>query len=586
VRRLDTATFAPDYNGGSMTAKPWLPHYDPDVPPSLAPYPDRTLLDYLDDLAAAHGRAPALLFKGTSVTYGELQAQSDAFAAALVSLGVRPRDRVALVLPNAPQFFVCEFGAWKAGATVVPLNPIYSERELEAALDSTRAEVVVTLTPFYKRVKSVQGRTHVKHVIATNIKEYLPASLRVLFTLFKEKKEGHRVVLGGSDLWLQSLLRRHRRDPRPSIAVRPDDPAVILSSGGTTGTPKGVLGLHRHYVAAGLQLYAWTKSAKERWVDVIMLPLPMFHVYANVGVQPLAFVGPNPLSLVPNPRDIDDLLKTIKQVKPAFFNGVPTLYTAILNHPDVRSGKVDLRSIKLCFCGAAALMAETKKQFEAKTGARLVEGYSLTEGMMACCVNPVKGENKIGSIGLPLPDVEIRIVDAEDGNRELARGEVGEMLLRAPQHMAEYWNNPLETAEVLQTHGAGGPWVHTGDLAYMDDAGYVFIVDRKKDMVKTSGFQVWPREIEEVVAAHPAVLEVGVAGIPDAIKGEVAKAWVVLKSGKTCTEDEIRSYCRERLAPYKVPAKVEFRTELPKTMVGKVLRRVLAAESRATGGVP
>jgi long-chain acyl-CoA synthetase len=362
--------------------------------------------------------------------------------------------------------------------------------------------------------------------------------------------------------------------------VRPDDPAVILSSGGTTGTPKGVLGLHRHYVAAGRQLYAWTKSAKEDWTDVIMLPLPMFHVYANVGVQPLAFVGPNPLSLVPNPRDINDLLKTIKQVKPAFFNGVPTLYTAILNHPDVRSGRVDLSSIKLCFCGAAALMAETKREFESLTGARLVEGYSLTEGMMACCVNPVKGENKIGSIGLPLPDVEVRIVDADDSNREMPAGEVGEMLLRAPQFMSEYWNNPLETAEVLQVHGPGGSWVHTGDLAYMDAQGYVFIVDRKKDMVKTSGFQVWPREIEEVIAAHPAVMEVGVAGIPDAKKGEVAKAWVVLRGGRTCTEDEIRSYCRERLAPYKVPAQVEFRTELPKTMVGKVLRRVLAAEAR------
>jgi long-chain acyl-CoA synthetase len=562
-----------------MAAKPWLAHYDSDVPASIAPYPERTLLDYLDDLASGHGRDPALLFKGTTMSYGELQAQSDAFAAALVELGVRPRDRVALVLPNSPQFFVCEFGAWKAGATVVPLNPIYSEREFEHALDATRAEVLVTLTPFYTRLKSVQGRTHVKHVIATNIKEYLPPALRVLFTLFKEKKEGHRVEVAPRDAWLQDLLRRHRTAPRPAVTVRPDDPAVILSSGGTTGTPKGVLGLHRHYVAAGLQLYAWTRSAKENWTDIIMLPLPMFHVYANVGVQPLAFVGPNPLSLVPNPRDINDLLKTIKAVRPAFFNGVPTLYTAILNHPDVRSGKVDLSSIKLCFCGAAALMAETKRQFEALTGARLVEGYSLTEGMMACCVNPVKGENKIGSIGLPLPDVEVRIVDPEDGDREMALGEVGEMLLRAPQFMLEYWNNPLETAEVLQVHGPGGAWVHTGDLAYMDQQGYVFIVDRKKDMVKTSGFQVWPREIEEVIAAHPAVMEVGVAGIPDAKKGEVAKAWVVLRPGRTTTEDEIRGYCRERLAPYKVPAHVEFRSELPKTMVGKVLRRVLAAEA-------
>jgi long-chain acyl-CoA synthetase len=559
---------------------PWLARYDADVPPSLAPYPDRTLIDYLDELASSHGRRTALLFKGTAMTYADLQAQSDAFAAALTDMGVRRGDRVALVLPNSPQFFVCEFGAWKAGAVVVPLNPIYSEREFETALDATRAETVVTLTPFYRRLKAVQGRTRVQRVIATSIKEYLPATLRVLFTVFKEKQEGHRITINADDFWLHNLLRRHRGAPRPPVTVVPDDPAVILSSGGTTGTPKGVLGLHRHYVAAGLQLYAWTKSAKERWTDVIMLPLPMFHVYANVGVQPLAFVGPNPLSLVPNPRDIGDLLKTVRQVKPAFFNGVPTLYTAILNHPDVRSRKIDLSSIKLCFCGAAALMAETKRQFESLTGSRIVEGYSLTEGMMACCVNPVKGTNKLGSIGLPLPDVEIRIADAENGDIEMKTGEVGEMLLRAPQHMAEYWNNPLETRETLRTHGPGGPWVHTGDLAYMDEEGFVFIVDRKKDMVKTSGFQVWPREIEEVIAAHPAVMEVGVAGIPDPVKGEVAKAWVVLKSGKTATEDEIRGYCRERLAPYKVPARVEFRADLPKTMVGKVLRRALVAEHK------
>lgn len=313
-----------------------------------------------------------------------------------------------------------------------------------------------------------------------------------------------------------------------------------------------------------------------------MLPLPLFHVYANVGVQPLAFVGPNPLSVVPNPRDIGDLLKTIRQVKPAFFNGIPTLYAAILNHPDVRAGKVDLSSIKLCFSGAAALMAETKRQFEEKTGARIIEGYSLTEGMMACCVNPVRGTQKLGSIGVPVSDVEVRIVDAEDPAKAMAAGEVGEMLLRAPQHMAEYWNNPAETAATLRAYGEGGPWVHTGDLAYMDDDGFIFIVDRKKDMIKTSGFQVWPREIEEVIASHPAVHEVAVAGVPHPVKGEVAKAWVVLKPDQQASEDEVRAFCRERLAPYKVPGSIEFRQDLPKTMVGKVLRRVLAAEARGS----
>jgi len=563
-----------------MANKPWLAKYDADVPQSLQPYPDKTLLDYLSALARDHASKPALLFKGAEVSYARLQRESDAFAAALVALGVNKGDRVALVLPNCPQFFVAEVGAWKAGAVVCPVNPTYTERELEHALKANGAATVVTLTPFYDRVKDVQPRTAVRNVIPTSIKDYLPPVLRILFTLFKEKSGGHRIRIRQGDRWFLDLLRQHRETTPPAVPVRGDDRAVILASGGTTGTPKGVVGLHRHYVAAGLQLYEWTKSAKRPWIDAIMLPLPLFHVYANVGVQPLAFIGPNPLSLVPNPRDLDDLLETIRQVKPAFFNGVPTLYNAILNHKDVRAGKVDLSSIKLCFSGSSALMAETKRQFEALTGARLIEGYSLTEGMMACCVNPVQGTNKLGSIGVPLPDVEVRIVDADDSEREMPVDEVGEMLLRAPQHMVEYWNDPGETADTLRTHGPGGPWVHTGDLARMDADGFIFIVDRKKDMLKTSGFQVWPREIEEVLTTHPAVMEAGVAGVPDQAKGEVAHAWVVLKAGQTATAEELRLYCRERLAPYKVPARVEFRSELPKTMVGKILRRALVAESR------
>jgi long-chain acyl-CoA synthetase len=557
----------------------WLAHYDPEVPRSITPYPDRTLLDYLRELASDQPGQPALLFKGASLSYAELERQSRVFAAALAALGVEPGDRVALLLPNCPQFMVAQYGIWKAGGIVVALNPIYTERELEAALISFGASVVVALTPFYRRVKNVQARTPVTRVIATSIKEYLPGVLRILFTLFKEKKEGHRIELAGGDLWFQELLGQYRNSPAPSVTVGPADRAVILSSGGTTGTPKGVVGLHQHYVAAGRQLQAWLNAALSPGHDVIMLPLPLCHVYANVGVQPLALLARAPISLVPNPRDLRDLLHTIQQVKPTFFNGIPTLYTAILNHPLVRSRKIDLTSIKLCFSGAAALMAETKLRFEEATGARIVEGYSLTEGMMACCLNPVKGPNKIGSIGLPLPDVEVRIVDAEHGVREMAAGEAGELIIRAPQHMQEYWNNPDETSQALRTHGEGKPWVYTGDLAYMDDEGYIFLVDRKKDMMKTSGFQVWPREIEEVLAAHPAVMEVSIAGVPDAAKGEVPRAWVVLKPGQSATEDELRAYCRKRLAPYKVPTKVEFRKDLPKTMVGKVLRRILVEEA-------
>jgi long-chain acyl-CoA synthetase len=266
-------------------------------------------------------------------------------------------------------------------------------------------------------------------------------------------------------------------------------------------------------------------------------------------------------------------------VKPTFFNAVPTLFIALLNHPDVQRRKVDFKSIKICFSGAAPLLADTKKRFESVTGGRIVEGYSLTEAMMALCVNPVHGPNKIGSVGMPLPDVDVRIFDGDQGSRVLATGEVGEIAFSAPQLMIGYWNRPEETAGILRDHvdGAGTRrWLHTGDLGYMDSDGYVFIVDRKKDLIKTSGYQVWPREVEEVLATHPAVAEVGVAGVSDDLKGEVVKAWVVLRgSHSATTEHDLRAFCREKLAPYKVPAHIEFRTELPKTMVGKVLRRAL-----------
>jgi len=311
---------------------------------------------------------------------------------------------------------------------------------------------------------------------------------------------------------------------------------------------------------------------------VCFVPLPLFHVYANVGIQSLAFTEGATMALVPNPRDLDDLLATIKRVKPSFFNAVPTLFIALMNHPDVRSRRVDFKSIRVCFSGASALLADTKKRFEELTGGRIIEGYSLTEAMMALCINPVVGPNKLGSVGMPLPDVQVRIYDADEGTRVLAPNEVGEIAMSGPQLMDGYWNRPEETAIVLRDHvDADGTrrWLHTGDLGYLDEDGYVFIVDRKKDMIKTSGFQVWPREVEEVLATHPAVAEVGVAGVSDPVKGEAVHAWIVLRKDHASTEDELRAFCRGQLAPYKVPAHVEFRSELPKTMVGKVLRRAL-----------
>jgi long-chain acyl-CoA synthetase len=560
-------------------AAPWLAHYDADVPPTLAPYPNRTLVDYLADAARERGRQNAILFKGAAITYAELDRLSDAGAAAFASMGVKQADRVALLLPNCPQFFIAQFAAWKIGAIVAPLNPLYTEYEIEGPLREHGVETIVTLTRFYDLVKRLQPRTPLRRVVAANIKAHFPPILRALFTVFREKRDGHRIALEPGDHDLAQLLAAHQGGPFDRIPLTGDDPAVLLMSGGTTGTPKGVLGKHCGYVIAGLQELAWTKSALRADTDVIMLPLPLFHVYASVGVQALAFINRNALSIVPNPRDLDDLLKTIRQVKPAFFNGVPSLYIALLNHQDVRQGKVDFRSIKICFSGSAPLMADTKARFESMSGGRIIEGYSLTEAMMACCINPVNGEKKLGSIGMPLPDVHIRIVDGEEGTRVMPAGEVGEIIMSAPQLMVGYWNRPDETAGILRDHvdeHGTRRWLHTGDLGYMDADGYVFVVDRKKDLIKPSGgYQVWPREIEEVLASHPAVAEVGVAGVPDNVRGEIVKAWVVVRAGQTVTDQELRAYCRAKLAPYKVPAQVEFRTELPKTMVGKVLRRLL-----------
>ena len=566
------------YNPALMSTGPWLSHYDEGVPRTLAPYPSRTLLDYVADAAREHSSSPALLFKGSRVTYGQLEALSDACANALSALGVRRGDRVALLLPNCPQFVIAELAAWKLGAIVAPINPTYTERELEEPLSEHGVETIVVLTRFYRRVKTIQPRTPVKRVIATNIKEFFPPLLRTLFTLLREKREGDRVAPdpGDHDFGHLLLVNRGRKPQRETIG--PDDPAILLMSGGTTGTPKGVVGRHGSYVLTGLQIGAWFKSVFDPRRDVVMTALPLFHVYANLGLQPMAFINGSAMALVPNPRDLDDLLATIKRVRPTFFPAVPTLFIALLNHRNVRNKTVDFSSIKACFSGASALLADTKQRFEALTGGRIVEGYSLTEAMMALCVNPVKGPNKLGSVGMPLPDVHVRIFDSEGGTRDLPPKEVGEICFSAPQLMVGFWNRPDETADVLREHvDAAGTrkWLHTGDLGYLDEDGYLFIVDRKKDLIKTSGYQVWPREVEEVLAAHPAVKEVGVAGVPDPMRVEAVKAWVVLRDGQTVGEAQLRAFCREKLAPYKVPSKIEFRTDLPKSLVGKVLRRAL-----------
>lgn len=563
----------------TMETMPWLKHYDEGVPHTLKPYPKLTLMDVVAEAAAQRPDHPALLFKGRALSYAELEGLSNAFAAALIKLGVKKGDRVALLLPNTPQLVLALLGAWKAGAIAVPQNPLYTEEELEFSLKECGAETVLVMTRYYTKIKALQKRTKVRHVIATNIKEYLPPALRFLFTLLKEKKEGDRIALQARDLWLADLLKKHAGAPRPKIKVKPEDSAIMLFTGGTTGTPKAAVGTHHALLISGIQLRAWFKNIVAEWTDIIMLNMPLFHVYGLAGVFATGLIGHEPLAIVPNPRDMNDMLATIRKVKPAFLPGVPTLFNALLNHPKVQSGKANLRSLKLSISGAASLLADTKERFEHATGGRIIEGFGMTESMMAAVVTPVRGLYKAGAVGIPLPDVEIRVVDAETGKKKLATCkaldscQVGEIIMRAPQLMKGYWKKPAETANAIRDG-----WLYTGDLGYLDEDGYMYIVDRKKDVIKPSGFQVWPREVEEVIASHPAVAEVGVAGVPDPYQGQAVKAWVVLRPGQKITADELRAYCRQKLAAYKVPKHIEFRASLPKSSIGKVLRRVLAQQ--------
>jgi long-chain acyl-CoA synthetase len=561
-----------------MSGEDYFRNYDPGVPRTLVPYPERTLLDYLADAAREQPGDTALWFKGRTISWRELEVESEACAAALEALGVGKGDRVALLLPNCPQFLIAEYGAWKLGAVVCPLNPIYTEEELATNIGTIKPRIVITMSAFYERVSNASRKTTVECVVSTSIKEFFPPLLRLAFTFLMEKKLGHRATLRQDDLEWREWIARYRGQKPRAARPGPQDDAMILLSGGTTGTPKGVPAWHQALTITATQFLAWIGPVMKKGEDSILLPLPLFHSYGACLVQGGYVVARAPLALVPNPRDLDDLVKSLVRFKPTIFAGVPTLYNALLNHPDVKSGKASFKSLRVCASGSAPLMAETKKRFEETTGARITEAYALTESLIAGFGNPVVGKTKIGSVGMPLPDVHVRIVDVDDPTKDLPTKEVGEILIRAPQIMRGYFNNPTETASMLVKHADGHTWLHSADLGYLDEDGYLFLVDRKKDLIKANGMQVWPRELEETLASHPAVMEVGVRGFTDAAHGEIAVAFVVLRQGMSATAQELREYCKKHLAFYKVPSKVVFRRELVKSMVGKVLRRELHLE--------
>jgi len=551
---------------------PWFRNYDAGVPHTLAPYPDRTLLDVVAETARQRPGHTMMWFKGNVITYARFQAYVEDVARALAGLGVRRGDRVALLMPNIPQMIICQFAVWKAGGVAVPVNPLYSESELVHTLKDCGAEMAVVMTPFYAQLKNIQSKTGVRTVIATGVKEYLAPFKRLMFGLLMEKKQGHYVELQAGDLWLQDIIRQYAGSPVPDVKLGFDETGLILFSGGTTGVPKGVMLSHGCILMNGMQTRAWFGKLLVDWEDVTILLMPLFHIYGNIILVSTLLNARVPIVLVPNPRDVPDLLATIRTTRPKFFPGIATLFIGLMNHPDVKSGKIDFRSMKMCVAAAAPLLPETKKSWEALTGGKLVEAYGLTEsGIIA--MGPILGKWKEGAVGLPTPDVEVKIVDIETGKQEMAVGETGEIIARAPHLMQGYWNNPEATAEMLRDG-----WLYTGDVGHLDPDGYLFITSRKKELIKPSGHQVFPVEVEEVIAKHPAVLEVGVAGVKDAAQGEAVKAWVVLRPDQTCTAGELQAFCKENLTAYKVPKHIEFRDALPKSLIGKVLRRVLQEE--------
>ena len=549
----------------------WTEQYDRGVPSTLS-YPEIVLPDLLTDAAVQWPTRPAIRFYGGTIRYQELDDLVNRFAQALIRARVEPGGVVGLMLPNLPQTVIGYYGSLRAGAVVTPINPLYVEHEIEYQVTDSGCETILALEQFYPRIKPLLGRTCLKRVILTSVKDYLPWLKRLLYPI-RAGREGRPE--GGPALSPEvSSLRGFMDVPstRPAVTIRPQDMALLQYTGGTTGTPKGVVLTHRNLVCNTWQCRNWMADLRQGQ-EVFLGVLPFFHVYGISACQNLAVGVAGTLVLLPR-FQVTEVLGTISRERVTVFPGIPAMYAAISGQQHV--ARYDLRSIRLCISGAGPLPPSVQDRFESLTGARLVEGYGLTEAGPVTHVNPLRppaGERRRGSIGLPLPDTDAKVVDVETGQREVASGEVGELVIRGPQVMRGYWRRDAETQQVLKDG-----WLFTGDLARMDPAGFFSIEGRKKEMIKAGGENVYPREVEEVLLRHPQIEDAVVVGIPQDLRGELIKAYVVLKPGAAPTVAEILAHCRKDLAKFKVPKQIEFRPSLPKTLVGKVLRRLLVEE--------
>ncbi|MBT4290751.1 MAG: long-chain fatty acid--CoA ligase [Deltaproteobacteria bacterium] len=551
----------------NKNTKVWLNHYEKNVPEKIN-YESVTVVDFLERSASSFPEKPALNYQGYQINFAQLLALTEKFAAHLQNFGIKKGDRVAIILPNVIPCVVACYATLKIGAVVVMNNPLYTDRELLHQLNDSEAKMVITLDLLANRVIAIRPQTSVKQIIYTSLGDYLPFILKLLFPLVAKRKKLKAAVKPAENVfyWKQLLEQSVVTTDEPDKILLAD-PALIQYTGGTTGVSKGALLTHYNISAQVQQLGAWFPSFF-KGAETMLGALPFFHVFGLTTAMNFAiYMGWNDV-LVPKPQP-DALLKAIRKFKPTFTPLVPTMYIGILNDPKIE--KINMSCIKGCFSGSAPLPLEVVKEFEERTGAIIVEGFGLTETSPVTHINPFSIEGtKTGSIGVPISDTDCRIVDLKDGKKDVLAGETGELLIKGPQVMNEYYNIPSETEKVL-TDG----WLHTGDIARMDEDGYFYIVDRMKDMINSGGFNVYPREIDELFFEHPKVLEACSIGIKHKTRGEAVKVYVVLKEGQIATEKELLEYCQGKLAKYKLPTKIEFISELPKSNVGKVLRKVL-----------
>ena len=546
-----------------MEERIWHKHYAEKVPTSLD-YQKITLPEVLKRTVNKYPDSVALNMMGKKITYRELGNLVDRFATALADLGVKKGDRIALIMPNMPQMAVAAYAVFRLGAVVVMNNPLYTERELEYQLNDSGCTVCVCMDLLVPRIKKLQAVTGIKTIIAAHIRDYLPFPAKQLFPFIKKgmhrKTEPNEGVLDFMD-----LVKKYPPKP-PETTVEWDDLAALLYTGGTTGVSKGVILKHRNCSSVIQLMQAWIYDPDEG-KDSIIAIFPFFHIAGFTAMMNHSIYRGLEQILVPRP-DPQIVLDMTKKYKPDWFGCVPTIYVGLLNHPDFP--KADFTFIKGCLSGAAPLAMDTIRKWEETVGAQIVEVYGMTECTTLCHANPWRGKTKVGSVGVPIPDTDCKIVDVETGEKEMPIGEPGEIVIKGPQVADGYYNKPQETAIAFKDG-----WFYTGDIGYMDDEGYLFIVDRKKDMIIAGGYNIYPRDIDEVLYEHPDVQEACAVGVPDTYRGETVKAFVVRRPGATCTEEDIIAFCRKSLAAYKAPKIVEFIDELPKSVVGKVLRREL-----------